>query len=149
MQIRTTLYLENSIIESISAAAEAAGLDLGRVVMALVRRCAGDAKKRPCAWSRVRYQERKVGAGRRRMHVALNPDGYECSIDLRKVLKMSVSFIVAEAVKHYLDEVLAILLKTGDNYCYRNYAMLQFSVDDVICWVLCWGIPQKTFPIPL
>ncbi|MBP7582622.1 MAG: hypothetical protein KBA61_01230 [Spirochaetes bacterium] len=149
MNIKTTLYLDNTSIESIRMAAEAAGLDTGQVVMALVRRCASDAKRRPCTWSRVRYQERKGGVSRRRMHVAVNPDGYEYSIDLRKMLKMSVSFIVAEAVKLYLDEVLAILLKTGDNYCYRNYAMLQFSVDDVICWILCWGIPRKTFPIRL
>ena len=149
MKIKTTLYLESSSIESIRMVAEAAGLDHGQVVMALVRRCAVDVKKRPSVWSRVRYQERKSGASRRRMHMAVNPDGYEYSIDLRKMMKMSVSFIVAEAVKLYLDEVLAILLNTGDKYCYRNYAMLQFSVNDVICWILCWGIPQKTFPIPL
>jgi hypothetical protein len=149
MKIRTTLHLDASVIDSIAGAALAAGLDRNRVVSSLMRHCAAEAKKRPSIWRRVRYQGRNEGGNWRRMHVALNPDGYEYSIDMRKMMKMSVSFIVAYAVEHYLDEVLEILQKVGDNYCYRNYAMMQVSINEVICWVLCWGIPRKTISIPL
>lgn len=149
MKIRTTLHLDASIIEAIAEAARAAGLDRDQVVSSLMRRCAEEAKKRPGVWMRVRYQERREGENWRRMHVAFNPDGYEHSIDMRKMLKMSVSFIVAFAVEHYLEEVLDILRNVGDNYCYRNYAMLQVSIDEVICWVICWGIPEKPLTIPL
>jgi hypothetical protein len=77
------------------------------------------------------------------MHVTLRGDEYEFFIDQRKVLKLSVSFIFAYAVEHYLDELMQLMKYECDNYQYRNYAIMNIVLDNVSCWLLCWGIPHE------
>nr|MBP7584922.1 hypothetical protein [Spirochaetota bacterium] len=68
--------------------------------------------------------------------------------DLKKVGKMSVSFLIAEAIRLYLDEFLIKLKGDVDSYRYHNYAISKIYVGDVTCWVFYWGIPTTLLTAP-
>ena len=71
----------------------------------------------------------------------MRADEYEYFLDLRKILKMSVSLIVAYAVEKFLD----MLMKENntDNNRYRNYIIAREVIDNIICWKLIWGFPRN------
>ena len=140
MVIDTTVYMRNDIAEWISDMAERAGVSRNAMISALLR---GFAEKRHAgvkAWSRVRYQDRAPDGQWTRVHVRLKGDEYEYFIDLRKVFKLSVSYVIAIAVKEYGRSVHVMNV---DNYRYHNYAMIHFQEGYVHCWLFCWGIPPK------
>jgi hypothetical protein len=92
----------------------------------------------------VRYQTRD---NLKRWHcfsISLREDENEFFTDLRKLSKLSVSYLVAIAVERYLDE----LLKEGEsrhNYTiFTHYAVGQRTEAGIICWELYWGDPVDT-----
>ncbi|MBP7582776.1 MAG: hypothetical protein KBA61_02000 [Spirochaetes bacterium] len=143
MIIKTTINIRRDLFERIVTAAEQTGVTTGAVVSALLRHFADRAVRREAAWCRVRYQRRQPGVEWKRMHFQPCMDEYEYCIDLRKVLKFSVSCLVAYAVEHFLDELIARWGEKIDNYHFHNYAMSQFNENGVSIWIYYWGIPQK------
>jgi hypothetical protein len=141
MNIATTLNVRRETLERFDDACRESGIKRRDLVSSLVNFAAGKMKGRYAAWHGVRYQA--CGGGWKRMHVALRGDEYEFFIDQRKVLKLSVSYIFGYAVEHYLDELLELMKCRCDNYQYRNYAIMNISIDNVSCWLLCWGIPPE------
>jgi len=107
-----------------------------------MRRLGDDHDIMVATWSRVRYQKRGERGNWRHMHLTLRPDEYEFFLDLRKVFKFSVSRLVAYAIEKYLEEIVKKLSNGSDNYRYKNYMFQRVIVDDVICWILSWGIPR-------
>ena len=87
----------------------------------------------------VSYQKRARREDWHRFHVRFREDDYEYCLDLRKLLKMSVSNILHYAVKKYLKKSLKKL--RSDNYRFVNYVILKEIVQDVICWTFMWGYP--------
>ena len=98
------------------------------------------------SYSRIKYQARDDKENWYLVHLVLNEYEYEYYLDMRKFFKMSVSYIVAYAVKRYLDEIIDELLnmnKNTDNYLYRNYILITKTINSVICWQIYWGVPLK------
>ncbi len=116
------------------------------IIKLLIHEMMNDNKEmlRPC--SRIEYQARDEKEKWHRLHIVINPYEYEYYLDMRKLYKMSVSFILAFAVRRYLDNIVRVLLSgntSTDNYRYRNYLFIKKIIDGVICWQLYWGIPAK------
>ncbi len=143
MIINTTINIRRDFFERIVAAAEQTGVTPGTVVSALLRHYTNKATRQEAAWGRVRYQRQQPGVEWKKMHFKPCLDEYEFCIDLRKVLKFSVSCLVAHAVEQYLDELVLLWGKRIDNYHFHNYAMSQFNENDVSIWIYYWGIPKK------
>ncbi len=89
----------------------------------------------------VQYQEKRDPSEWRVFHVRVREDVYEYWLDLRKLLKMSVSLILAYAVKKFLSKLLKI--KTTDNYQFKNYLIVKEIINSVIVWKFIWGIPPN------
>ena len=68
-------------------------------------------------------------------------DEYEYFLDLRKLLKKSISAIVAYAVKKYFKGI--IKSNITDNYPFKNYVIIKETINNVITWRLFWGYPEK------
>lgn len=143
MTIDTTVYVRNDIAEWIKDMAIRAGVSRSALISMLLREFAEKRKVPANAWKGIRYQERMADGQWCRMHVRLRGDEYEYFIDLRKVMKFSVSYIIAMAVKNYGKSVCKTVDKDADNYRYHNYAMLHFQEGYVHCWLFCWGIPPR------
>lgn len=136
----TTVNIGRDVAARIAGAAAGQGASRRDIVSALLKYAAGRMK--PDSFPRVcvKYQEKRPGVGWHRLHVVMRRDEYDFFTDLRKLFKLSVSFIIAYAVEHYLDEMLNHTNGITDNYLYRNYAIIQIPVGDIMCWLLCWGI---------
>ncbi len=143
MKIRTTVNLREDDALVLQRAAAEAGVTRSRLVSALLRRRAELEKRRVKAWERVRYQERDESANWKKVHVSLRGDEYEFFIDLRKVKKFSVSFLISQAIRELLDDVLKMIVGKVDKYYYNGYAFMGMVVGNVTCWLFCWGIPIR------
>ena len=143
MKIKTTINIRRDLFERIVTAAEDAGVTTGAVVSALLRHYADNAARREASWERVRYQRRQPGVKWKKMHFEPGRDEYEYCIDLRKVLKFSVSCLIANAVENYLDELIARWGNMIDNYHFCNYVKSHIYENDVSIWIYYWGIPKK------
>lgn len=142
MPIETTLYVHKSILNKLVEGAAATRKSINSIIKLLVQRIMRDNQRMIKKNSRIKYQERDLKENWHRLHIILNEYEYEYCLDLRKFLKMSVSFILAYAVLRYLDELLKNNNDT-DNYYYKNYFIIKKTFDGTICWQIYWGIPPQ------
>lgn len=96
----------------------------------------------------IEYQPRSLVHKWHVFHLRLKRDEYDFFQDMRRICKMSISYIIAYAIQNYLDEVMKLFSVNIDSYRYHNYAILQSTIGDVICWVIYWGIPVKLLGMP-
>lgn len=89
----------------------------------------------------VQYQQRSSPKYWHIFHLRVRVDDYEYLLDLRKLLKMSVSMILSYAVKKYLNRI--INGGNTDNYQYNNYVIIKDMIDNIIYWKLIWGYPPN------
>ena len=89
----------------------------------------------------VKYQKSDLRENWHKFHFLLNADEYEYFLDLRKLLKKSISAIVAYAVKKYFKRI--IKFSYTDNYPFKNYVIIKETINNVITWRLFWGYPEK------
>jgi len=149
MAIRTTVNINRQLLENLSDASDRCRITKSHLAIILIKRLLRITGKRKAEKmlqfaSQVKYQERDNDKRNwRKLHIRYIPGDYEYSIDSRKISKMSVSFLLAEAIRKYLHKVVRIILrdKNGDSYPDSNY-MLGFEIiDGIACWILYWGIP--------
>ena len=140
--METTLNIHADILEKINIGAQASGMTRSRFIVCLIQKVMQDITNPECIGSMVRYQKRKPLKEWNIFHLQLQLDEYEYFLDLRKLLKMSVSLILAYAVKKFLDK--KIREKLTDNYqTFHNYIIAKEVIDNIICWKLIWGFPPN------
>ena len=146
MIIETILHVNKCILETLNKSSETTGRTRTFIIMLLMQRVMSDNQKMLKSYSRIRYQERDKKDNWHRLHIILNEYEYEYYQDMRKFYKMSISFILAYAIRRYLDNIVNKLLNSNnntDNYHFRNYVFVKETIDEVTCWRIYWGIPQK------
>ena len=148
MTTETTINIHTDTLTRLSAAASHLRISKSELVSSLVSFYKGKSSAYLPSRIRVCYQERRDKECWRRLHLCLRRDEYDFFLDMRFVLKLSVSFIVSQAVELYLDELMQVMINNTDNYRYRNYAICQMYIDDVMCWVHYWGIPRQLLHPP-
>ncbi len=136
----TTVNISAVAAGTLSLAAVRRGMSRRDLVSALMRRAAGRMEAYSGPRVTARYQQRRSGVEWRKLHVVMRRDEYDFFHDLKKLFKMSVSFIIGYAIEHFLDELIEEMDGVTDNYLYRNYAIIQYPIGDVMCWLICWGI---------
>ncbi len=143
MQIETTIYIHEDTLVRLRKATTITGRPFRLIISVLLRRYAEDNTGSSIQWTRVSYQKRDAVDSWHRLHLQLHPDEYEFFLDLRKVFKRSVSACVAIAIDNYLDDILDNIKNNIDNYRYKNYSFTRIIIDDVVCWILSWGVPRR------
>ena len=146
MIVETTVYIHKNTLAMLNRGAAVTGRARTFIIKFLMQRLMRDNHKMLQSHSRVKYQARADKEEWHRLHMVMNEYEYEYYLDMRKFFKMSVSYILAFAVRRYLDEVMNELIKGNiitDNYRYQNYIFIKKIIDDVICWQIYWGVPHK------
>ena len=148
MQIETTLNIERRILDGITQAAIVTVRTRSNIIRHLFARVIKDHNKLVKSNTGIRYQKRDESNLWHKFHITFRIDEYEHYLDMRKLFKLSLSRILAYAVRQYLSEIIRklsdkILTKKADNYLIKNYLMLQDSTIGVFCWRLYWGIPPE------
>jgi hypothetical protein len=140
--METTININADVLKKITLAARSHGMSRSRLVASLIKRVMEDMPDPQCIGRMVQYQKRNTPESWRTFHLLLKFDEYEYFLDLRKILKMSVSLILAYAVKLYLGQI--IKKKITDNYqSFQNYIIAKEVSDTIICWKLIWGYPPN------
>lgn len=142
MIIETTVNIDVQFANDLTRASMITGAPKRDIISLLLKRLSNDQMRMVRPWKRIRYQNRAGGETWRCFHIMLWPDEYEFFLDLRKLCKMSVSFLISYAVSKYLDEVINSLIKRTDNNRYKNYTIIGRVVDGIVCWIYYWGVPQ-------
>ncbi len=143
MEIETTICIGYENLNRIEDAAATANVSVGQMISTLLKYAYGKKGKPAGEFGAVRYCSRGGRGYWQRLHVKFRVDEYEFCIDLRKVWKMSVSFIVDEMIEQYLDEMMREISESPDNYRYSDYAIESFVFYGVQCWIIYWGVPPK------
>jgi hypothetical protein len=150
--MKTTLNIHADTLKNITRAARLKGISRQDLIVMLLKKTMDDPSKAVRLGRLVRYQKRAAQEDWRAFHVQLREDDYEYFLDLRKLLKMSVSLILAIAVKRYLKNPadrasLIKALKHGDNYLYKDYVILSEKIQGIVSWRFFWGFPPDIGPL--
>jgi hypothetical protein len=146
MLIESTLYVHKNILEKLERGVVLFGRSRTFIIKQLMQRLMDDNQNLISLSSRIKYQERDDKANWRILHIVFNEYEYEYYLDMRKFYKMSVSLLLAYAVKQYLNEIINESLDNkinNDNYLYRYYTFTKQKVDGIVCWQIYWGLPLK------
>lgn len=141
LKIRTTINIRNDLLERLETASISLKMPKTAVISALLKHLMEMNRLQITSWTGVKYQRRLTDVIWKKVHVSPRADEYEFFLDSRKVCKMSVSFLIAYAIENYLDILMKLIVGDTDNYRYHNYAMTPIIIDDIVCWLFCWGIP--------
>jgi len=138
--METTLNIRADVLKQIVCAAQANRISCSDMIALLIGKVAAGAGSVRTG-SMIQYQGRRSSPEWHVFHVQVREDTYEYWLDLRKVLKMSVSLILAYAVKRFLCKL--INFKSTDNYRCINYIIVKEVIDSFIVWKFIWGCPPN------
>ncbi len=137
--METTLNIHREILNQISEAAQIRSISRSEMIAYLLKEVMGEISDHGSLGSTVKYQKGRKPCNWHRFHVTVKDDMYEYWQDLRKLLKMSVSFILAFAVRKYLSKLMN--KKIADNYRFLYYSIKKEVEKNVIIWKNIWGLP--------
>ncbi len=139
--METTINMHLVTFKRLSKASELCGVSRSELIMKLVKEMMNSTPDNRSLGKMVQYQERCEPDCWRRFHLQVRMDEYDYMLDLRKFFKMSVSLIIAFAVRKYLNKIIKNI--NTDNYPFKNYVIIREIVDTIICWRIFWGYPRN------
>lgn len=148
MLIETTININYKALLRVCRVAGKLGRSRRTIMSWLLGRLSDDRDISPVSWSRIRYQKRDISNNWENPHLYLTPAEYELFLDLKKVYKMSGSYLIAYAIEKYITELLHKKARLADNYRFTNYGLSRFIIKGVVCWTLYWGIPPRLIKKP-
>lgn len=146
--MKTTININIVILKKIANAAQIRQISRSEMIILLIKHSMNDISNPGRMGSLVRYQKKSNNANWHKFHIRLRVDDYEFFLDLRKLLKMSVSLILEQAVQKFLPELIKI--RERDNYQNQNYIIIREIIDNITCWKFIWGYPihiEKLLPL--
>jgi hypothetical protein len=145
--IETTININMDILRMIDDVSFKAKYSRTHIIRILMKKIViHDTDTLTKHFSLVKYQKHDKKEKWHAFHITLSPAEYEQFLDMRKVFKMSVSLIVAYAVRKYLKQLVEELTKkitTTDNNGLNNYICSKIDIGGTICWITYWGIPSR------
>jgi hypothetical protein len=141
MFIETTINISHDCLNKISDAARLSGKSRTEIIIHLMKNVMDVREPQVRCGRSVQYQGKAAWDNWRTVHVRFRPDDYEYFLDLRKLLKMSVSLILSIAVNKYLKRLMHE--NKADNYQVTNYVVLKKIINGITHWILIWGFPPN------
>ena len=139
--MNTTLNIHTDILEQIVRAAKYNKISASEMILRLIQKSAENITNPGRLGRMIQYQARCKPQDWHIVHIQVREDMYEYWLDLRKLLKMSISLILAYAVKKFLGKLMSN--SYIDNYHFINYMIMKEIIDNVIIWKLIWGCPPN------
>jgi hypothetical protein len=145
--METTVNIHVDLLQTLNLEAQSRRISRSELAVILIKMLMDNIPEPVRPWRMVRYQKNADKHVWRRFHIQLREDDYEYLLDLRKLLKMSVSRLLAYAIKKFLNRLMKN--KITDNYQYHNYVVIREIIDNIISWRFIWGYPptiEKLLP---
>jgi len=137
MKIETTINLRTEIKKRILLASARSGISCSDIVMAAMRFMVQEIDRGARLGTRVKYQPRCDDGEWKNLHVQLGPEDYEFFLDMKKFMKMSVSYIISRAIKKHLNEILKTNIT--DNNPLSGYSVIFEKFNEIRSWRILWG----------
>ena len=135
------LNIKKSILKEIGDGAEVLNISRSDVIIFLLKLVMENNTKKTAGFRSIKYQKTTDNCSWHKFHIRLREDDYEFFLDLRKFLKLSVSHILAIAVKKYMKRLLEG--KITDNYQIKNYILTNGEKDGYKYFQIIWGLPSN------
>ncbi len=133
--METTLNINTDLLEAITRAAHRKGISRSEMIVLVLKKVMNEISGPVRYGKPVLYQEKSLPESWHTFHLQIREDDYEFLLDMRKLLKMSVSCILAYAVRKYLKTI------STDKNRYNNYVIIKNTRNNIIFWTLIWGYP--------
>lgn len=145
MSIDTSIYIKFDFLIRLNEAVVCLNISVNKIITLLLLKVRNDKCSELQLFKSVCYQKGDEFTKWHCLHISLEHDVYETAIDLRKVLKMSVSLVIANAITQYLDEIIKDFCKntksTDNNH--HSYIFISNIYDGIFSFTIFWGIPPK------
>ena len=146
MEHHTTLNLKQSVFRELKDLAETKNISVSAAIVLLMKLLSKEVEHRKMPERLVEYQKLTEGEAWCTCHVYLSFPEYQHFTDMRNFLKMSVSFLVAEALRKYghllLDFSPAEL--EDDKNLFPHHSLVKKTVSGQLFFVICWEKPTKS-----
>lgn len=144
MRYQTSFYMNIVNYVKLAKAASRTGLNMQDLIIQAMYKYVKDYKKIQVANGLVQYQPVDKSENWRIFRVALAIKDYELFTDMRKVMKKSVSYLVALAIKKYLNKIVSELLKRIFNFADLIYDSKGKRLGKQIRnWIFTWKIVNR------
>jgi hypothetical protein len=143
--LRTTINFEAPRLENLISRCEECGLPVQTVIKKAVKLYIDASKRQKPPWHTITYQDNAPQY--KKLHFSMHPFEYDTYLDIKKLHRLSFSYIVAIALDMFLDQIL-----TGDypqSYPIFAYGKFCITKEDCTFWIFTWGIPTKTDTLEL
>lgn len=145
MTTQTTINMNTILLIEIGRASKQLNISKTAIIRLLLKKFHDEADKMQIFKSPVRYQPRDENGNWTLFHLNLHEDEYELCQDLRKIFKMSLSFIIAVAVKKHLKKIIVTCSnktasQINDIYMFRNYFFSSEIINGIRKITIYWGI---------
>ena len=137
----TTMNVHTAILSKILRTAQSNNKTHSEIILLLLGKVKIDMPVPFVFGKMVKYQERRKCNDWHTLHLELRDEEYEYLLDLRRLLKMSVSLILAVAVDKYLHNIDNII--NSDKYLMRNYVLILEVINEIEHWRHIWGYPHN------
>lgn len=145
MAINTSIYIKSDLLGRVFETASYLGISSNKIITLLLYKVMNNKCSMYKLFNPVCYQRGDKNTKWNCFHISLKDNVYEAAIDLRKMFKMSVSFIIAIAIAEYLEEIIQDFYKNTantDNY-HHTYIFISNNYEGIFSFTIFWGIPPK------
>ncbi len=144
MDIETTININSNLLNKINKASLSLNISMNKIITMLICKVINSKTFKFQMFTSVKYQTASDDVSWHTLHVSFNGDVYEKALDLRKILKMSVSFIVASAIERYLKDLLRDMIqnKNTDNNS-NKYVFIPKNYKGLFFFTIFWNNPTK------
>ena len=145
MEHHTTLNLELTTYEELKNLAAAKDISVGTAIVVLMKLLSHEVMHRKMPERLVEYQKLSEGDEWYTCHVYWSFPEYQHFTDMRNFFKMSVSFLVSEALRKYGHQLLNSTdsEEWDDKNLFPHYSFAKKTVSGQQFFILCWGKVTK------
>ncbi len=145
--VHTTVHLCTNDAMHLNEGAEKLKMTRSQLMAILLKKMLIHIKDFKNTFTTVKYQKACDDQGWQVIHVFPEKVDYEVFTDMRNVCKLSVSFLLAIAIKKYLNQLLDLEKYTVkdefDNYKIHDYDCTGKIDKNNYCWHTIWVLDKK------
>jgi hypothetical protein len=141
--MRTSINMNLAVFLKIAFAAARLGKSRREVVIMLLNCVLRDIDRFQGGFTLVKYQPRDPQKLWHCFPMRFKKNENEFASDLRKLSKLTVSYLVAIATERYLNELVRDSEYRHNYSKLPHYAIGQRTERGFICWELYWGDPAE------
>ncbi len=140
----TTINIDKEVYRKLTDAAGRRGVSRSRLIAMLLEHLVWKDKIPESVRGTVQYQESRPKENWVKLHLVLPNHVHDFFDDVRKLWKLSVSYLVALAVEKFLADLNEEIIRTfADKYWHGGHTIIHFIHNELQFMLCCWGIPHQ------